>query len=46
MPAVPTASYPGLIHEPDQFLNRLKKWRDDPESDPELEKWYQELSGR
>jgi len=35
------------IHEPpDQFLNRLKKWRDDPESDPELEKWYQELSGR
>ena len=30
------------VHEdPEKFVQRLKKWRDDPTSEPELEKWYQ-----
>lgn len=29
------------VHEePEKFVERLKKWRDDPTSDQELEKWY------
>jgi len=29
------------VHEePEKFVERLKKWRDDPSSDQELEKWY------
>jgi len=32
------------VHEePEKFVERLKKWRDDPSSDPELEKWYNEI---
>ena len=35
------------VHEdPEKFVQRLKKWINDPSSDQELEKWYQELSGR
>jgi hypothetical protein len=29
--------------EPEKFVERLKKWRDDPSSDQELEKWYNEI---
>ncbi|MDI6872270.1 MAG: hypothetical protein QME79_13160, partial [Bacillota bacterium] len=29
------------VHEqPEEFMERLKRWRDDPESEPALEKWY------
>jgi len=32
------------IHEdPEEFVARLKDWRDDPSSDRELEKWYQSI---
>jgi hypothetical protein len=32
------------IHEePEKFVERLKKWRDDPSSDQELEKWYNDI---
>lgn len=32
------------VHEePEKFVERLKKWRDDPTSDQELEKWYNEI---
>ncbi|AYO30814.1 hypothetical protein D2962_09500 [Biomaibacter acetigenes] len=32
------------VHEePEQFVKRLKKWRSDPSSDPELEKWYNDI---
>ena len=32
------------VHEePEKFVERLKKWRDDPTSDPELEKWYNDI---
>lgn len=32
------------IHEnPEKFVKRLKKWLDDPSSDQELEKWYNEI---
>jgi hypothetical protein len=32
------------IHEePEKFVERLKKWRDDPSSDQELEKWYNNI---
>jgi len=32
------------VHEePEKFVERLKKWRDDPSSDQELEKWYNEI---
>lgn len=32
------------IHEePEKFVERLKKWRDDPTSDQELEKWYNNI---
>ncbi len=32
------------IHEePEEFVERLKKWRDDPTSDQELEKWYNDI---
>ena len=32
------------IHEdPEKFVERLKKWQDDPSSDQELEKWYNNI---
>jgi hypothetical protein len=32
------------VHEePEKFVERLKKWRDDPSSDQELEKWYNDI---
>jgi len=32
------------VHEdPEKFVERLKKWRDDPSSDQELEKWHNEI---
>ena len=32
------------VHEePEKFVERLKKWRDDPSSDQELEKWYNNI---
>lgn len=32
------------VHEePEKFVERLKKWRDDPSSDQELKKWYNEI---
>ena len=32
------------VHEePEKFVERLKKWRDDPSSEPELEKWYNDI---
>jgi len=32
------------VHEePEKFVERLKKWRDDPGSDQELEKWYNDI---
>ena len=32
------------VHEePEKFVERLKKWRDDPSSDQELEQWYQNI---
>jgi len=32
------------IHEdPEEFVARLKDWRDDPSNDRELEKWYQSI---
>lgn len=32
------------VHEElEKFVERLKKWRDDPSSDQELEKWYNEI---
>ncbi len=32
------------VHEePEKFVERLKKWRDDPTSDQELEKWYNDI---
>ena len=32
------------VHEePEKFVERLKKWQDDPTSDPELEKWYNNI---
>ncbi len=30
-----------MHEEPEKFVQRLKKWRDNPSSDAELEKWYQ-----
>jgi hypothetical protein len=29
--------------EPEKFVERLKKWSDDPSSDQELEKWYNNI---
>ena len=32
------------VHEePEKFVERLKKWRNDPSSDQELEKWYKNI---
>ncbi len=32
------------VHEqPEDFVKRLKKWKDDPNSDKELENWYNEI---
>lgn len=32
------------VHEePEKFVERLKKWRDDPTSDQELERWYKDI---
>lgn len=29
------------VHEqPEEFVQRLKKWRDNPDSEPDIEKWY------
>lgn len=29
------------IHEqPEEFVQRLKRWRDNPDSEPDIEKWY------
>jgi hypothetical protein len=31
------------VHEqPEDFVGRLKRWQDDPKSEPELEKWFKE----
>ncbi len=32
-----------MHEEPEKFVERLKKWRDDPTSDQELEKWHNEI---
>ena len=32
-----------LVEDTKEFVERLKKWRDDPASQPELEKWYNEV---
>ena len=32
-----------LAEDTKEFVERLKKWRDDPASQPELEKWYNEV---
>ncbi len=32
------------IHEePEKFIEKLKKWTENPESEPELEQWYQNI---
>ena len=32
------------VHEePEKFVERLKKWTENPESEPELEQWYQNI---
>ena len=32
------------IHEePEEFVTRLKRWKDNPKSEPELEKWYNDI---
>ncbi|MES7218675.1 hypothetical protein U6N72_12655, partial [Cutibacterium acnes] len=32
------------VHEqPDDFVKRLKKWQDNPDSEPGLESWYQNI---
>lgn len=32
------------VHEqPDEFVNRLKKWQENPSSDAKLEEWYQNI---
>lgn len=32
-----------IAEDTKEFVERLKKWRDDPASQPELEKWYNEV---
>ncbi len=32
------------VHEqPEEFVERLKRWKDNPDSEPELEKWYNNI---
>lgn len=31
-----------IVADVDDTIERMKKWRDDPESDPEMENWYQD----
>jgi len=33
------------VHEqPEEFVQRLKRWQDNPDNEPELEKWYNDVS--
>lgn len=35
------------VHEePEDFVQRLKRWRDDPSSEPDIEDWYQNIYRR
>lgn len=32
-----------IVEETQEFVERLERWSDDPESEPELEKWYNKV---